>query len=36
MDLEEMEYEGKDWINVAQDRNQLRDQVIKMVSIRVL
>lgn len=33
MDPEEMEYEGEDWIHVAQDRNQLRAPVNKVVSI---
>jgi hypothetical protein len=35
MDIREMEWEGLDWINVAQDRDKLRAVVNTVMNLRV-
>jgi hypothetical protein len=36
MDLEEVGWEGVDWIHLAQDRDQWRDLVITVMNLRLL
>jgi len=35
MDLREIGYEGVEWINLAQDRDQRRDRVNPLMNLRV-
>jgi hypothetical protein len=35
MDLREIEWNGMDWINLAQDRNQWRDLVNMVINLQV-
>jgi hypothetical protein len=35
MDLREIEWDGEDWIDRAQDRDQWRDHVNKELNLRV-
>jgi hypothetical protein len=35
IDLREIEWDGRDWINLAQDRDQWRDLVNAVMNLRV-